>query len=154
MDIFKCDSPLICDSVFDSVLPPVLLGWKNWSPRSVWVSMAARLRQRKVSDWLELNKTSQASSIIFINKKYELKIMKKTYFLNSYFAALSMNQSISHCYISQTPFCLFNSNFFTAFRFSKNTHSDFSPIKFVAHIKKSSARVFSPRIGRSYLRAM
>lgn len=37
-------------TLFDSVAPPVLLGWRNWRPRSVWVSTAATLRQAQ-SEW-------------------------------------------------------------------------------------------------------
>lgn len=37
-------------TLFDSAAPPVLLGWRNWRPRSVWVSTAATLRQAQ-SEW-------------------------------------------------------------------------------------------------------
>lgn len=71
---FKYDNPLNCDSVFDSVLPPVPLGWKNWSLRNVWVNMTARLSHRQVSDVDDVTiKIQKTFYVTFIYIKNTLK---------------------------------------------------------------------------------
>lgn len=49
-NVIGCNSILKTATLFDSAAPPVLLGWRNWRPRSVWVSTAATLRQAQ-SEW-------------------------------------------------------------------------------------------------------
>lgn len=56
-----------------SVSSPLPLGWKNWSLRSAWVSMTARLSQTQVSKMEEVIIEIPKTQILWNIIKYEFK---------------------------------------------------------------------------------